>query len=117
MFIPEKYKACVEAVLNRIIPGKGVVRSLAKTLTWRIIATTDTFFLGWLITGNIAYAGAIASLEVLTKMVLYFLHERAWARVGGHRYPPRRVRIKCRECGTPNSKMVHDRPLENSPGH
>ena len=56
-------------------------RSLAKTLTWRALAAVDTFLIGWLITGNVLFAGSIASLEVLTKMVLYYAHERAWARV------------------------------------
>jgi uncharacterized membrane protein len=56
-------------------------RSLAKTLTWRLLGSLDTFGLGWLITGNLAWAGTIASAEVLTKMVLYYLHERAWSHV------------------------------------
>jgi len=56
-------------------------RSLAKTFTWRVFASFDTFLLGWLVTGNIAMGGSIASLEVLTKLVLYYLHERGWARV------------------------------------
>jgi uncharacterized membrane protein len=56
-------------------------RSLAKTLTWRGLASLDTFVLGWLVTGSVMFAGSIATLEVITKMALYYLHERAWARV------------------------------------
>jgi len=56
-------------------------RSLVKTITWRAIAAVDTFLIGWLITGNLAFAGSIASLEIATKMGLYYLHERAWARI------------------------------------
>ena len=56
-------------------------RSFAKTVTWRTLASIDTFVIGWLITGNVIFAGSIASLEVLTKMVLYYVHERAWGRV------------------------------------
>ena len=56
-------------------------RSLAKTFSWRFLASIDTFILGWIVTGNMVFAGSIASLEVLTKLVLYYLHERAWARV------------------------------------
>ncbi len=56
-------------------------RSLAKTVTWRSVAAIDTFLIGWLITGSMMFAGSIASLEVLTKMGLYYLHERAWGRV------------------------------------
>ena len=53
-------------------------RSFFKTLTWRILATTDTFVLSFFVTGNLAFAGSIASIEVLTKLVLYYWHERTW---------------------------------------
>jgi len=55
-----------------------VKRSLAKTLTWRILATSDTFLIAWLITGQLDWAGAIAGIEVITKMFLYYMHERGW---------------------------------------
>ena len=53
-------------------------RSFLKTLTWRCLATTDTFVLSFFVTGNLAFAGSIASIEVLTKLVLYYWHERTW---------------------------------------
>ena len=53
-------------------------RHLAKTLTWRILATTDTFLIAWIITGKIDWAAGIAGVEVLTKMFLYYWHERLW---------------------------------------
>ena len=53
-------------------------RHIAKTLTWRLLATTDTFIIAWLITGAWNWAGAIAGMEVITKMFLYYFHERAW---------------------------------------
>ena len=53
-------------------------RHLVKTLTWRILATSDTFIIAWLITGEINWAGAIAGVEVITKIILYYVHERAW---------------------------------------
>ena len=53
-------------------------RSFFKTLTWRCLATTDTFVLSFFVTGNLAFAGSIASIEVLTKLVLYYWHERTW---------------------------------------
>lgn len=55
-------------------------RSLAKTLTWRVTATLDTFVISYFVTGSIAWASTIAGIEVLTKLVFYYLHERAWAR-------------------------------------
>jgi len=56
-------------------------RSLAKAVTWRGTASIDTFLLGWLITGQAAWAGTIASIEILTKIVIYYVHERIWERV------------------------------------
>jgi len=56
-------------------------RSLAKTLTWRILATTDTFIISWFVTGTWTLAGAIAGIEVVTKMFLYYGHERLWNRI------------------------------------
>ena len=53
-------------------------RHIAKTITWRIIATSDTFIIAWIITGSIDWAAGIAGIEVLTKMILYYLHERVW---------------------------------------
>ncbi len=56
-------------------------RSLAKAVSWRVTGTLDTFLLSWLITGHAATAGSIAATEVVTKILLFYLHERAWARV------------------------------------
>ncbi|AHC73874.1 hypothetical protein P856_666 [Candidatus Endolissoclinum faulkneri L5] len=57
-------------------------RSLAKTLTWRAMATLDTFLISLIITDSFAWASSIASIEVLTKMFLYYGHERLWSRFG-----------------------------------
>ena len=65
---------------------RGHIRSLAKTCTWRTLASLDTLLIAGLITGDWTIGVAIAGVEVLTKMVLYYVHERAWARVGRHRY-------------------------------
>ena len=57
-------------------------RSFIKTLTWRIVATLDTFLISWFITGSVIIGASIISLEVITKMVLYYLHEKAWFKYG-----------------------------------
>ena len=56
-------------------------RSFAKAVSWRILGSLDTFLLSWFFTGSPKAAGAIAISEVMTKMVLYYFHERAWANV------------------------------------
>ena len=57
-------------------------RSLLKTISWRIIGTLDTMIISWIITGSFKWGVAIGSVEVITKMVLYYLHERAWYKSG-----------------------------------
>lgn len=53
-------------------------RSLAKTISWRIVGTIDTVLISWLITGTLALAFSIGAIELVSKMVLYFFHERTW---------------------------------------
>ncbi len=53
-------------------------RHLLKTITWRVVGTIDTMLLGWFVTGDIKLGLAIGGFEVMTKMFLYFLHERVW---------------------------------------
>lgn len=71
-----------EPVITEHIEGTGHAgkkRSLVKTLTWRFIATTDTIIIARIITGSWTVGFGIASIEVLTKMALYYLHERGWS--------------------------------------
>ena len=56
-------------------------RHIAKTITWRILGTLDTVLLSWLISGNPATGLKIGFAEVVTKMLLYYLHERAWFKI------------------------------------
>ncbi len=57
-------------------------RSIAKALSWRILGSIDTFLLSYLFTKSFGAAGAIASTEVITKIMLYYIHERAWSNLG-----------------------------------
>lgn len=57
-------------------------RHLAKTITWRIVGTTDTVLLSWIITGNPFTGLKIGFAEVVTKMILYYIHERLWFNFG-----------------------------------
>lgn len=56
-------------------------RSMAKTATWRVLASLDTMLLAWFFTGSLLTAFSIGSFEVITKLVLYFFHERVWQRI------------------------------------
>ena len=54
------------------------LRSLFKTISWRIVGTLDTMALGWIITGDPLLGLKIGALELFTKMILYYFHERLW---------------------------------------
>ena len=53
-------------------------RHVAKTLTWRLVATTATVAIAWSVTGDWRVGVGVGGIEVPTKMVLYYLHERFW---------------------------------------
>ena len=64
----------------------SVKRHVAKTVTWRIIASGTTFLLAMVFFGTepgaIRKATAVALSETVLKMFLYYAHERAWYRTG-----------------------------------
>tara|TARA_B100000902_G_scaffold232722_1_gene220725 strand:- start:12134 stop:12322 length:189 start_codon:yes stop_codon:yes gene_type:complete len=57
------------------------VRSLAKAVTWRVVATLTTMLIAWLLIGDITVALSIGAIEFIAKFIIYYLHERAWDRV------------------------------------
>ncbi len=57
------------------------LRSIVKSISWRIVGTFDTILISWLVTGKVKAALTIGSIEVITKMVLYYFHERTWTKI------------------------------------
>jgi uncharacterized membrane protein len=57
------------------------IKSLMKSVSWRIVGTVDTMIISYFITGRISLAVSIGGVEVLTKTVLYYFHERLWAHI------------------------------------
>lgn len=53
-------------------------RSIVKSISWRFIGTLDTILISWIVTGTLSLAFSIGLVELVTKMVLYFFHERIW---------------------------------------
>ena len=53
-------------------------RSVFKAISWRIVGTLDTMALGWILTGNPIMGLKIGALELFTKFILYYVHERIW---------------------------------------
>lgn len=62
----------------------SVKRHIAKTVTWRLVASTTTFLLALAFFGNdaaaVQKATGIAVAETCLKMLLYYAHERIWYR-------------------------------------
>lgn len=56
-------------------------RHILKTISWRGIGTLDTILLAWFVTGDPLIGLQIGGVEVVTKMLLYFLHEKLWYRI------------------------------------
>ncbi|CAI6145940.1 MAG: hypothetical protein SPLUMA1_SPLUMAMAG1_00149 [uncultured Sulfurimonas sp.] len=56
-------------------------RTLVKTISWRFIGTLDTMLIAFLITGSLKMAASIGTIELFTKMLLYYIHERAWNKI------------------------------------
>ena len=54
-------------------------RSFVKAFSWRITGTLDTILISFLVTGRIAFAVTIGGVEVITKVLLYYFHERIWS--------------------------------------
>jgi len=57
------------------------IKSALKAISWRIVGTIDTMVISYIITGKLTVALSIGSVEVFTKMVLYYFHERLWAHI------------------------------------
>ena len=54
------------------------VRSVAKAISWRIVATLTTMFLVFVFTGNLVVSGGVGLTEIFAKVFIYYVHERVW---------------------------------------
>lgn len=54
------------------------LRTILKTISWRIIATTTTVTIAYFVFGDISNALKVGGIEFFAKMIIYYLHERAW---------------------------------------
>ncbi|PKV75277.1 DUF2061 domain-containing protein [Pontibacter ramchanderi] len=55
-------------------------KSIAKAVSWRVLGTFDTIVISYLITGELKMAFSIGTIEVFSKILLYYVHERVWER-------------------------------------
>ena len=59
-------------------PADSRRRSLSKAISWRVVGTLDTFLIGTVVTQQVSVGATIASIELVTKVALYYIHERVW---------------------------------------
>ena len=64
-------------------------RSIFKTISWRVVATLITMSLVFIVTGSLALAAEIGFFEVILKILIYYLHERAWSKIKWGRHMPK----------------------------
>ena len=71
-------------------------RSLAKTVSWRIVATITTFTIVYILTGKLTLSMEVGIFDVTSKMLLYYLHERGWGKVswGQLKHPLSEITVK-----------------------
>ena len=58
------------------------IRSIVKGITWRLTGTADTMVISYFVTGSPMTALKIGAVEIFTKLVLYYFHERVWQKIG-----------------------------------
>jgi sulfate adenylyltransferase large subunit len=63
-------------------PDEKPWRSVLKAISWRATGSLDTMLVAFVFTHDIRLSAAIGATEVLTKLALYYGHERVWARLG-----------------------------------
>lgn len=59
--------------------GKDHLISFMKGISWRVIGTLDTILISYLITGEMKLALSIGAIEVFSKIILFYFHDRTWA--------------------------------------
>ena len=65
----------------RAFAGKLVTRKTVEVSgqTTTLTGSIDTFVINFVITGKFTLAGSVAATEMLTKIALFYCHERFWA--------------------------------------
>jgi len=56
-------------------------RSLAKSITWRLIAIFVTFAVGFVMTNSLEFAASLSLVSNLINFMLYYIHERVWLKI------------------------------------
>jgi len=85
-------------------------RSIAKAISWRILATLTTFTIVYILSGKLILSMEVGVLEVTSKVLLYYLHERGWEKLswGQLKHPLSRIAIK-KDLSTEDLEIVRQK--------
>jgi uncharacterized membrane protein len=61
--------------------NESIHRSIAKTISFRVIGSIANFIFAWFMTGNVAFATGLVAFQWTVILILYYIHERAWDRI------------------------------------
>ena len=75
------------AVRMQLAPGLRVSRPLAKTITFRTIATIFDFTVNYVVVRDVTTAAGLAAFGFFIGPFVYFAHERAWDHFGAPHAP------------------------------
>jgi len=82
-------------------------RSVIKTISWRILATFTTMAIVYMFSKEIFISVGVGLVEVFTKMVFYYFHERVWNKFNWETYyhPLHKYNIK-EDLDSNNHKII-----------
>lgn len=95
------------AKAKEVYQKESHLRSVLKGLTWRVVATTTIILIAYFSIGDISVALEIGFIEFFVKLLLYYLHERAWQIV------PRGTIRKQVQINTPNETTGSSAKIKN----
>jgi uncharacterized membrane protein len=75
-------------VINTTFMHEKNYRSLIKSISYRITGTIATFIISFVITGELKLAFSITGVEAISKIIIFYLHERMWNKIKFGKVPP-----------------------------
>jgi uncharacterized membrane protein len=64
-------------------------RSIAKAISYRLLGSLSTALIVFVFSGNMTVSLGVGAADMVTKIALYYLHERLWNYISyGRQKPP-----------------------------
>jgi uncharacterized membrane protein len=81
--LKDKFKQTIKKLKGYLDnkPKEKAYRSLIKAITWRIVGTLSLVTVTYLFTQKIDLSVAIGGIDIISNLILYFVHERVWEHI------------------------------------